>query len=174
MATPTLPQLIISRLSLQTTQAGRILTAAGWKTDNDQTGQFIGDPAKVLTVRGNIADAALTNHCWLLDIIEALPEHKPSDWDTNELNSQKPTNHEEVMSFLDRRETMSADEAFDLLSKVHTTFIEVLNKLPENRIGITIKASLYGDEPLHELLFDMLTHTDRHFGQAWAIIKAQQ
>lgn len=159
------------RIALQTRNAERVLKSAGWQTPSDTTHRVLGDPQDVLSIRGNVADIALTNHLWLLDILASgisgftLPP---------ELNTERPSDHEAALTFVDRREHMTADEAHDYLTRVNGTLVTVLKSLTNHDLTHPVEATFYGREPLYELLFDLLSHGDRHLGQAWAVIKAEQ
>ncbi len=171
MSQMNLGKLFAGRLQFQISHAERLLKAAGWQSSHDWTDAYIGHPTEVLTIRGNVADIALTNQLWLFNIIDqglsrlAIPAN---------VDQPRPNSNEASIAFLNPRETMSADETYQHLVDVNTAIVQVIENMPDEEFGKTVVATFYGEEPFHELFFDLLTHADRHFGQAWAIIKARK
>jgi hypothetical protein len=162
MAT-TMAQALAERVRYQIESGEKVLQAAG-----DRTHAVFGDPKDVLTVRGNVADVAHTNHLWLLDAIAsgAVDAGLPP-----ELQRPRPTSIGEAVAFLDPRDADTADQALGNLRRINSAIASKVAELPDSALDKTVDVTFYGQKTLRDLLFIIIEHGALHIGQAWGILK---
>lgn len=161
----TMAQALAERIRSQTTQGEKLVKAAG-----ENCGAVFGDPADVLTVRGNVSDIAHTNHIWMLDAIAsgALEGELPAA-----LRKPRPTSVEAAVQFLAPRDTDSAEQALAQLRLVNDTLASMVEKLPDSALDKSVTMTFKGPTSLRDELFIVIEHGALHIGQAWGILKGK-
>jgi hypothetical protein len=163
----TMAQALAARIRYQIKDGEAVLKAAGAGTDNDGTDAVFGDPAEVLSVRGNVSDVALTNHLWLLDVAAVGVISQ----DLGSLAATRPTTIEGAVAFLGPRDTDSAVQALGRLSQVNEGLARAIEGLSDADLERSVDMTFKGDVPLRDLLFIVIEHGSLHIGQAWGILK---
>jgi hypothetical protein len=164
MAT-TMAQALADRIRYQASHGQKALEAAG-----EQCGAVFGNPADVLTVRGNVSDVALTNHLWLLDAVAAgavQGELPPS------LRSPRPLDIEGAIQFLAPRDRHTAEESLAHLRAVNEQIAAMVERLPDSALDKPVEVTFYGTKNLRDMLFIIIEHGSLHLGQAWGILKGK-
>jgi|SRR5947209_10838956 len=164
MATTT-AQALAERIQYQTAGGEKVLNAAG-----NQSDAVFGNPQEVLSVRGNVADIAHTNHLWLLDAAAAgaLQGELPPA-----LRRTRPTSIEGAVQFLAPRDTDSAEQALTHLRQVNHQIASMVEGLPDSALEKPVEVTFYGSKSLRDLLFIIIEHGSLHLGQAWGILKGK-
>jgi uncharacterized damage-inducible protein DinB len=161
----TMAQALAERVRYQTTGGEKVLKAAG-----DQSGAVFGNPQDVLSVRGNVADVAHTNHLWLLDALAAgaVQGELPAA-----LRRPRPTSIDAAVQFLAPRDTDAAEQALAQLRLVNNQIASMVEGLSDSALDKPIEVSFYGQKRLRDLLFIIIEHGSLHLGQAWGILKGK-
>jgi uncharacterized damage-inducible protein DinB len=164
MAT-TMAQALAERIRYQTTSGEKVLQAAG-----EQSGAVFGNPADVLTVRGNVSDVAVTNHLWLLDAVAsgALTAEL-----TGDLRRPRPSSIDEAVAFLAPRDTDSAEQAIARLREVNAVIADSVAGLSDEELEQPVDVTFYGQKTLRDLCFIIIEHGALHVGQAYGILKGK-
>jgi uncharacterized damage-inducible protein DinB len=164
MAT-TMAQALAERLRYQISSGEKVLQACG-----DQTGAVFGNPADVLSVRGNVSDVAWTNHLWLLDAVAAGAVNCEL---VGDLRKTRPASIPEAVAFLAPRDTDSAEQAQAHLTLVNNALADAVAGLSDADLERPVEVTFYGAKSLRDLLFIVIEHGALHIGQAWGILKGK-
>ena len=166
MAT-TMAQALAQQIRAHALMAGNFLQLAGAGTENDRSGEVLGSPEASLTVRGNIGDIVCMNHYSYLSALasKALPSECSPD-----LQAECPTDYPGFSAFLAPRETMTAEEASQKIRLVNKAVAAAGEGLTDEELEVPVQ-TVFGEMPLRQLLFTMVTHGGMHMGQAWGILK---
>jgi len=162
MAT-TMAQALAERIRNQTANGEKVLQAAG-----DQSGAVFGNPADVLSVRGNVSDIALTNHLWLLDAAGAVRGSLPPA-----LQRDRPTSIDAAVKFLEPRDTDSSEQALTRLRQVNDQIASLFAGLSDADLDRPVDVTFCGQQTVRDLLFIVIEHGALHMGQAWGILKGK-
>jgi hypothetical protein len=165
----TIARAFAERLREQTSAGLKVLQRAGYGGAQDRTGEVFGDPAQVLSVRGNVSDIAWTNHLWLLDAVasEAIAAIPP------ELQRPRPGSIEDAVRFLDPRDTDTAAQAIAHLERVNNAIAGAVEQMSDADLERPVEMQFYGRRTLRDFLFLLLDHGSLHLGQAWGILKGK-
>lgn len=159
----TMAQVLADKIRYQIVAGDKVLEAAG-----DHSGEVFGNPADVLSVRGNISDVAVTNHLWLLDAAAA-----GAVGNIGSLAGPKAADVNAAVAFLAPRDTDSASEASARLAQVNEGIAKAIEGLSDAELEKTVDVSFYGEKSLLDLCFIILDHGSLHIGQAWGILKGK-
>jgi hypothetical protein len=159
----TMAQALAEHIRGQVAQGEQVLEAAG-----ENSGEVFGSPADVLTVCGNIADVAYTNHLWLLDAAAAGLGSVAA-----ELQRPRPERVQDAVAFLAPRETDSCDQALAHLRRVNEGLASMVEGLSDIELDRPLDAAFCGSIPLRDMLFSVIEHGSLHIGQAWGILKGK-
>ncbi|MEI6478013.1 MAG: DinB family protein [bacterium] len=136
----------------------------------DNASAVFGVPSDVLSVKGNVADVGLTNHLWLLDLVNG------GIFDRNQLESAlnvaRPSTTDEAIAFLEPRDTFNAEEALAALDMVNEDLAALVEDLEDDVLDKNVDMTFYGRMTVADLLFIVITHGALHLGQGWGILKA--
>jgi hypothetical protein len=168
MAT-TMAQALADRVRYQISSGEKVLQAGG-AGGNDQTDAVFGNPADVLSVRGNVSDVAWTNHLWLLDAVAAGAVNVEL---AGALRKTRPGSIEEAVAFLAPRDTDSAAQAQAHLALVNNALADAVAGLSDADLEGPVEVTFYGSKSLRDLLFIVIEHGALHIGQAWGILKGK-
>jgi uncharacterized damage-inducible protein DinB len=155
---------LAERVRYQITAGEKVLQAAG-----DNSGAVFGDPAQVLSVRGNVSDVAVTNHLWLLDAVTS----GALSADLGTLAARRPGSIDAAVAFLAPRDTDSAAQAAARLRQVNEAIARAVEGLPDSALERPVDVTFYGTKSLRDLLFIIIEHGSLHIGQAWGILKGK-
>lgn len=164
----TLGQALAARIRCQVKDGEAVLNAGGYGTKNDRTCAVFGSAQDVLTVRGNIADVALTNHLWLLDLAASGAAHVEL---TGELKKARPASIPEAIAFLAPRESASAAQALARLQSTNEALAAAIEGLSDEELERPVNMTFKGPVPVRDLAFTVIEHGALHIGQAWGILK---
>lgn len=161
----TMAQALAERIRSQIESGERVLKSAG-----EHSGAVFGDPQDVLTVCGNVADVAHTNHLWLLDAKAsgAIANDVPTD-----LLRERPASIEDAVSFLSPRETDGCEQTTKHLRLVNETIASRIENLSDAELDAPVDITFYGPKTLRDLLFVVIEHGSLHIGQATGILKGK-
>ena len=162
----TLASALAEHIRLQIENGKEVLAAAG----NEHYADVFGNPAEVLSVVGNVADVAHTNHLWLMDMIAAGVVRGELG---AELQRDRPGNLPEALAFLAARETDSPAQALAHLERVNEKIASSVEKLTDADLDRAVVTVFYGQCTLRDLLFAVIEHGAVHVGQAWGILKGK-
>jgi uncharacterized damage-inducible protein DinB len=161
----TMAQALAERVRYQISSGEKVLKAAGSHSD-----AVFGNPEEVLSVRGNVADVAHTNHLWLLDAVYAGAVERAL---SPALQTPRPDSIIEVVAFLAPRDTDSAEQALAQLRRVNEQIATLVEALPDAALDAPVEVTFYGQKTLCDLLFIIIEHGSLHIGQAWGILKGK-
>jgi hypothetical protein len=161
---------LAERVKYQITSGEKVLEAGGAGGGSDQTNAVFGNPADVLSVRGNVSDVAWTNHLWLLDAVAAGVINTEL---TGALRKTRPGSVGEAVEFLAPRDTDSAGQALAHLQLVNTALADAVAGLSDADLEKPVDITFYGPKTLRDLLFAVVEHGALHIGQAWGILKGK-
>ena len=159
----TMAQVLADKIRYQASAGDKVLEAAG-----DNSGAVFGNPADVLSVRGNISDIAVTNHLWLLDAAAS-----GAVGNIGALAATRPTDIPGAVAFLAPRDTDSAEQASARLKQVNEGIARAIEGLSDADLDKTVDVTFYGPKSLRDLCFIILDHGSLHIGQAWGILKGK-
>ncbi len=150
--------MLAEQIRKQIAGAETVLKAGGMNTEDDRTDAVVGSRVDVLTVRGNVADTALTNVLWARN--------------AGLLPGESITDVTAAVAFLELRETMSASEALQKLRSINGSIADALISLTDEDLGRSAEVVFKGFMTLEELCFEILGHGAYHIGQASGILKS--
>jgi hypothetical protein len=165
--TETMAQSLAEQIRLQAIMAGRLLKNAGMGTEEDRTHEYLGPREASLTVAGNIADMAFTNHYFYLGAAAAgaFPGDSHAD-----LQADYSADFPGYLSFLSPRETIAASEALERLQLVNREIAAAVENMTDEQLDAPLETA-FGGLTLRRALFSMLLHGSLHMGQAWGVLK---
>src|SRR5579864_5021389 len=134
---------LAERVLYQINSGERVLEAAG-----ENSGAVFGDPAAVLSVRGNVSDAAWTNHLWLLDALASGAIHAEL---SGGLKRPRPSSVPEAVQFLAPRDSDTSVEALAHLKLVNTALAAAVEGLSDEELDRPVEVAFYGRKSLREL-----------------------